>query len=973
MQKLLENKSVFQWGLLIFLAMLWASSAVAAGDWQRLYPWYPTNGYNDIYVVASNDVFAVGDNGLIRHYDGSDWSDMTSPVSVSLKSVWGRTANDVFAVGSGGTILHYNGTSWQKMHSPTQDDLYCVWGFSQVGSNVYAGGRNGNILLYSAGNWSYMDTPFSDGIWRYSIIYDIWGDSTSNLYAVGWGYDSGSGGGGLFDIFLSNTGSNDWINQASTYPGSAPLRPESVMGFAGGDVYIGGEEGLYRLQQGSWGNWEQILSGNSVPGWSRKIWGTSNASVWFVGDDSDGSIYNASAGALIHYNGDNSTIISRTAIGQYPQSTAITGTSDNDIFISGRDGAILHAKGGAVSSMTIVPRSPLHGVCGTSLDGLYAVGDRGAILSIDGNDWKPMASPTNNDLYAVCGTTSSMFAAGDKGTVLHYNGSNWSTVNSGVTGSLSDVWCLGANSAYVVGSGGVILNCGTGSCTPETTDGTTNNLYAVYHSGLGSFAAGKDGIFMQKDTMDNTWKKIIGTSGDIPGNDIFDLWGDAQAGILVAVGDDSYTGRSYIHRYTVTTNTWAQEYTGGNTSSQSLRAVTGTTWSDLYVVGYGSNVTGHENDGIILHRENNSFIPIKYFPSQFSAAQMVSGSLVVGASSYSQFPLYRYDGIRWTGMAGRTYLNINSIGGSSRDHLMVVGDGGLVMQFDGTKWVSLVVDDSVNEHFTSVNIADNGQWALAASYDKIFRYDGNDWSQTAIPGGTDFSDFWGTGNKVFAVGNDVILFSNNSGQNWQQEILPDTSPSLSGIWGAGPNGPFFASGSWYSSGYHATVLSRQSDGTWVAMPTLNSDYMQLGDIWGNASDNVYAVGETPSMLGENETEILHYDGASWQQVFYRHNVDPPQSFSAIIGTPKDEVFAFGSPAYHKDQCASSWASTGFPGIPSLKNVWGVEDSDGYYYLYGVGTNQMGIGDSVYRYKVSMDKKCSSPWSLFLPAILSNHE
>ncbi|HEB70250.1 MAG TPA: hypothetical protein ENI88_11620 [Desulfobulbus sp.] len=971
MKKLFSYKNVLQ-RVVLLVVLIWASYAGATGDWQQLYPWYPTNGYNDIYAVGTNDVFAVGDNGLIRHYNGSTWSTMTSPVSVSLQAVWGRTSSDVFAVGGGGTIIHYNGTQWQKMNSPTHNDLYCVWGFSQSGGLVYAGGRDGNILLYNGGQWTFMDTPFSDGIWRYSIVYDIWGASPTELYAVGWGSDNSS----TFDIFLSNSGGNSWTDETATYPGASPLLPESVRGIVSGnnvyDVYIGGGEGVYRLQQGSWGSWDQILSGSTsynAEAWSRKIWGITNDSVWFVGGDLNGSLSNPGNGALIHYNGNTSTILSTTAIDQYSRSTAISGTSDEDIFISGWEGMILHAKNSVVSSMTMLPRSPLRGIYGTTLSSLYAVGDRGSIFSFDGTNWKPMASPTSRNLHAVCGAGSSMFAAGDYGTVLHYDGSIWSAVSSGTSEALSDVWCLDANSAYVVGSQGVILNCGTGSCTSETTDGTTKNLYAVYHSALGSFAAGQDGVVLEK-LGNNTWTAMSSTDPAKPTNDIYDLWGDTQAGILVTVGDDSYTGQSYIHTYTVNTNDWTQEYTGGNTSTQSLRAIAGTTWPDVYVVGFGWNDSSYEDDGIILHRENGSFTPIKYFPSyQSSAAWIASGNLVVGASTYSIFPLYTYDGTSWTGMAGKHHLN--SIGGSSRDNLMVVGNEGFVMQYNGTSWSSHVIEDATNDYLNSVYLPNSGQWALAASVDKIFRYDGSAWSRITIPGGSDFSDFWGTGDLVFAVGNDVILSSSDSGQSWQQDILPNTSPMLSGIWGAGTSGPFFATGhAWDGSRYHSTLLSRQPDGSWTAMNAHGVDYMRLGDIWGNAPDNVYVAGETSSMLGENETEILHYNGSSWGQVFYSHNVEPPQSFKAIIGTAKDEVFAFGSTPYHKDQCGSSWAAKGFPGIPSLKSVWGIEGTDGYYYLYGVGTNQMGLGDSVYQLKISMDKKCSSPWALFLPAILS---
>ncbi|UCG87456.1 MAG: hypothetical protein JSW71_02615, partial [Gemmatimonadota bacterium] len=55
----------------------------------------------------SNDVFAVGYNGTIVHYDGAGWSAMTSGTGVELRGVWGTSSSDVFVVGRGepGAIL----------------------------------------------------------------------------------------------------------------------------------------------------------------------------------------------------------------------------------------------------------------------------------------------------------------------------------------------------------------------------------------------------------------------------------------------------------------------------------------------------------------------------------------------------------------------------------------------------------------------------------------------------------------------------------------------------------------------------------------------------------------------------------------------------------------------------------------------------------------------------------------------------
>ena len=57
---------------------------------------------------------------------------MDSGTSHALYGVWGTSSSDVYAVGSNivgppGTILHYDGTNWSAMTSPTDEGLLGVW------------------------------------------------------------------------------------------------------------------------------------------------------------------------------------------------------------------------------------------------------------------------------------------------------------------------------------------------------------------------------------------------------------------------------------------------------------------------------------------------------------------------------------------------------------------------------------------------------------------------------------------------------------------------------------------------------------------------------------------------------------------------------------------------------------------------------------------------------------------------------
>src|SRR5205807_1828381 len=58
-----------------------------------------------VWGSSASDVFAVGNNGAIVHFNGTAWSAMTSGTSVALRGVWGSSASDVFVTGSSGTIL----------------------------------------------------------------------------------------------------------------------------------------------------------------------------------------------------------------------------------------------------------------------------------------------------------------------------------------------------------------------------------------------------------------------------------------------------------------------------------------------------------------------------------------------------------------------------------------------------------------------------------------------------------------------------------------------------------------------------------------------------------------------------------------------------------------------------------------------------------------------------------------------------
>ena len=143
-------------------------STMESGTWRYLM---------DIWGSSSSDVFAVGDGGTILHYDGNKWSSQNSETTDSLHGIWGNSSSDIFAVGDGGTIIHYDGTKWSSQNYGTDYRLNDIWGSS--GSNVFVVGDGGTILHYDGSKWSSHNSD------TYNRLNSIWGSSGSDVFTVG--------------------------------------------------------------------------------------------------------------------------------------------------------------------------------------------------------------------------------------------------------------------------------------------------------------------------------------------------------------------------------------------------------------------------------------------------------------------------------------------------------------------------------------------------------------------------------------------------------------------------------------------------------------------------------------------------------------------------------------------------------------------------------------------------------------------
>lgn len=274
-------------------------------------------GLSALWGSAADDVWAVGDEGAIFHFDGRSWQRFESGTNVMLLDVWGSGPNDVWACGEFGTIAHWDGTSWTAASSNEEGDvLLAVWG---RGANaIWFGGVSrgvGYLVFYGGEHWQFADVPGAASVW------DIWGNDKGEAWLAGSNQGNGSSG------ILYHFDGTQW--NLTTYAGES-LRA----GWASGesDVWVVGYDSpLQHWDGNAWlrteGESERLFT----------MWGTAPDNLWSAGDK----------GHLLHYDGREWRHMDASTTHLL---RGIWGSAENDMWISGAAGTLLHWNGASFTS-----------------------------------------------------------------------------------------------------------------------------------------------------------------------------------------------------------------------------------------------------------------------------------------------------------------------------------------------------------------------------------------------------------------------------------------------------------------------------------------------------------------------------------------------------------------------------------------------------------------------------------------------
>jgi|GEM_PF-2583416 len=153
--------------LLFLCSLVILGINVFSQEWTLINTGYPTN-FNGVTYLDEDHLFAAGNDGKI--YGSSDggftWS-VAHTGSVSLNALTTLNSSTVIAVGWDGLIIRYNGTDWSPIPSGTVNSLSGVsFGDEMTG---YAVGQDGIILKSTDGGLTWTNIRSQRGPWLSNV------------------------------------------------------------------------------------------------------------------------------------------------------------------------------------------------------------------------------------------------------------------------------------------------------------------------------------------------------------------------------------------------------------------------------------------------------------------------------------------------------------------------------------------------------------------------------------------------------------------------------------------------------------------------------------------------------------------------------------------------------------------------------------------------------------------------------------
>ena len=566
--------------------------------------------------------------------DGVCW-ELPTPQGETLRAVWAAAANDVWAVGDGGVVLHYDGKAFSAEHVGTSEDLLAVHGTGP--NDVWAVGKGAVVAHYDGRAWTLNDEHdliAGASAAKNVALYGVFALAPDSMWAVGYS--------GIAASIVHYDGTS-FVNQSLELKSDKPLR--AVWGLSSDRVWAVGDAGVVRSFDGMQWNAEKSVTGaNLLAVHALAAW-----DVWAVGAGAtaihwDGKAWAGSnkglAGNLTSVQVDIAAKMPVMSDGGMPMPMMMPPIADAgvdaglppapkgpwSVWAFGEKGQVFRWNGTLWAQLPSDTGFDFFGAARLASGVMLAAGERGQLTRFDGdarqslssgsrrnhlalasdgvniwtvgdeiarrdrNGWSTFPNPTGRALYGVWGDTGELWAVGTAGSVVHFKDGKWQALEVAAVGE-SWLHAVGGagTSVWIVGDGGLSFVSAAGSFLKVATPVKTNLIDVWGATDDQVWAVGDAGPVIRWDGM--AWLKVpTGPMGGVVTN-LRAVWGSGADDVWV-VGTES----TILH------------WNGQRFEKQSMMAgyslndVWGRKKDDVYAVG---------SDGIALHYDGTSWTKLE--------------------------------------------------------------------------------------------------------------------------------------------------------------------------------------------------------------------------------------------------------------------------------------------------------------------------------------------------------------------------
>jgi hypothetical protein len=387
----------------------------------------PGTGWpKSVWGSASNDVWVVGTQGLIEHWDGTQWLTVPSGTDRTLYALSGTASDDVWAAGSQ-VMLHWDGSSWTNSLGfiPDREDHYETATVAAISSSDVLAASSDGCQRWDGASWQRTNCRVSGG-------RGIFATSSDDIWVVGWIFPT------CCDEDTSYRAHWDGSSWTSTQVRSRHFG--SIAGTGPADIWI---DGTFHYDGTTW------TEMNCGPEFNAMSLSNNGA---FVGVNGWG---------IEHFSGnDGWPFLARTFVGL----RSLGGRDPSSIWAVGTNGAVLRYDGSGWSGRNFQLPPPtdfgLFSAFGSSPTDIWGISyANGLLRHFDGTGWAIVDGPNVSFQAGFARTPNNAIAVERCFRCFtrpwHWDGTSWSQITLPIFGddsieafwgtAFDDVWAVGAH------------------------------------------------------------------------------------------------------------------------------------------------------------------------------------------------------------------------------------------------------------------------------------------------------------------------------------------------------------------------------------------------------------------------------------------------------------------------------------------------------------------------------------------------